>query len=68
MSAPAPRGGDPLATIPGALGAGARPDKIIVEYKVIDPDTKDIVYERDRFEFDNEAGQPFDRVARDDIS
>lgn len=47
-------------------GTAARPDKIDVFYKVVDPATGKTVY-KDSANFSNQAGQTFDRLPRNDI-
>jgi DNA/RNA non-specific endonuclease len=47
-------------------GTAARPDKIDVFYKVVDPATGKTVY-KDSANFANQAGQTFDRLPRSDI-
>jgi hypothetical protein len=46
-------------------GDGARPDQVHVDYAVIDPASGRAVYDPTLIVFDNEAGQVFDRIARD---
>lgn len=47
-------------------GTAARPDKIDVFYKVVDPATGKAIY-KDSANFTNQAGQTFDRLPRNDI-
>ena len=44
-----------------------RPDQVRVDYEVIDPATGRAVYDPQLMVFDNEAGQVFDRIARNDM-
>lgn len=44
-----------------------RPDQVMVDYAVIDPATGKAVYDPVLIAFDNEAGQVFDRIARNDM-
>lgn len=45
----------------------ARPEQVRVDYAVIDPATGKPVYDPGLIVFENEAGQVFDRIARDDM-
>lgn len=48
--------------------AGAiRPDQVVVEYTVTDPESDAVVYAPQVTVFDNAAGQVFDRIARADM-
>jgi hypothetical protein len=47
-------------------GTAARPDKMEVFYKVVDPDTGKTVMKK-TVDFDNEAGQVFDRTPKKDM-
>ncbi len=47
-------------------GTAARPDRIDVFYKVVDPATGKAIY-KDSANFTNQAGQTFDRLPRSDI-
>jgi len=44
-----------------------RPDRVQVDYDVIDPETGNVVYDPSRIVFDNAAGQRFDRIAEERI-
>jgi hypothetical protein len=44
-----------------------RPDEVRVDYEVIDPASGRAVYDPQLVVFDNEAGQVFDRIAREDM-
>lgn len=44
-----------------------RPDQVVVDYEVVDPDSGEVVYDPRVTIFDNEAGQVFDRVSRSKI-
>ncbi len=44
-----------------------RPDQVRVDYAVIDPASGKAVYDPTLIVFDNEAGQVFDRIAREDM-
>ena len=48
-------------------GNTRRPDEVRVDYAVIDPATGKAVYDPTLIVFDNEAGQVFDRIARNDM-
>ena len=50
-----------------APGNTRRPDEVRVDYVVIDPATGKSVYDPTLIAFDNEAGQVFDRIARNDM-
>lgn len=44
-----------------------RPDQVRLDYEVIDPDRQAIVYDPALTVFDNEAGQVYQRIARNDM-
>ncbi len=48
-------------------GSGARPERVQVDYAVIDPASGATVYDPTMIVFDNEAGQVFDRIARGEM-
>ena len=48
-------------------GSSVRPDQVRVDYAVIDPATGEAVYDPRLIVFDNEAGQVFDRIAREEM-
>ena len=55
-----------VGILPGPPGS-VRPEQVRVDYAVIDPATGKAVYDPSLIVFGNEAGQVFDRIAREDM-